>query len=75
MTRLGVTIKAKHASVDREIHHSYGLPFPGDLAVVRHRQYLVEAVQPGGPGEQTAVKLVCLDDDAAAERQDPLPAV
>ena len=65
MTRLGVTIKAAHASVDREIHHSYGLPFPGDLAVVRHRQYLVEAVQPGGPGEQTAVKLVCLDDDAA----------
>jgi ERCC4-related helicase len=40
-------------------------PRAGDIAFVRHRQYLVEAVQtPAGPNEATRVDLVCLDDDA-----------
>jgi superfamily II DNA or RNA helicase len=40
-------------------------PRAGDVALVRHRQYLVEAVvEPSGPSEATRVDLVCLDDDA-----------
>jgi ERCC4-related helicase len=40
-------------------------PRAGDIAYVRHRQYLVEAVkEPGAPDEATQVDLVCLDDDA-----------
>ena len=40
------------------------LPRPGDIALVRHRQYLVEEVI-ARPlfGEATRVRLVCLDDD------------
>lgn len=40
-------------------------PAPGDIALVRHRQYLVEAVvEPTAPSEATRVDLVCLNDDA-----------
>ena len=40
------------------------LPRPGDIALVRHRQYLVEEVI-ARPlfGEATRVRMVCLDDD------------
>ena len=41
-----------------------GLPNPGDLALVRHRQYLVEAVhRPTEAKQMTRIELVCLDDD------------
>jgi hypothetical protein len=72
MARLGVTLQTALPDADRELHHGLGLPFPGDIAVVRHRQYLVEDVRPGGPGQQTAVKLVCLDDDAAGRELEVL---
>src|SRR5260370_8832019 len=36
----------------------------GTLVRVRSRQYLVEEVSPGSnPGEQTLVRLSCIDDD------------
>jgi hypothetical protein len=45
------------------------VPVAGNVALVRHRQYLVEAVRPGTePGDATAVDLVCLDDDARGRR-------
>lgn len=41
------------------------VPRKGDIALVRHRQYLVEdVVLSNGPDEATRVDLVCLDDDA-----------
>ncbi|HUP23110.1 MAG TPA: hypothetical protein VNB06_09225, partial [Thermoanaerobaculia bacterium] len=40
-------------------------PQPGDVVLVRHRQYLVEEVVPPAlPRQQTLVRLTCLDDDA-----------
>lgn len=41
-------------------------PRPGDLATVRHRQYLVDEVTnpSGARDEHTLVRLTCLDDDA-----------
>ncbi|MBL8915774.1 MAG: DEAD/DEAH box helicase, partial [Archangium sp.] len=41
-------------------------PRPGDLATVRHRQYLVDEVAhpSGARDEHTLVRLTCLDDDA-----------
>lgn len=66
MSRLGVEPKPAAPEGDRELHYELGLPFAGDIAVVRHRQYLVEEVIPAPvSGQQTLVKLVCLDDDAA----------
>lgn len=42
-----------------------GAPEPGNIVVVRQRQYLVEeVVPPPEPGHKTLVKLTCLDDDA-----------
>lgn len=39
-------------------------PRAGDIAQVRHRQWLVDAiVPPSAEGDSTLVKLVCLDDD------------
>lgn len=44
-------------------------PRKGDVALVRHRQYLVEeVVPPASPAEATRVDLVCLDDDAQGRR-------
>lgn len=44
-------------------------PVPGDIALVRQRQYLVEdVVTPEAPKEATRVDLVCLDDDAQGAR-------
>ncbi len=66
MTRLGVAPDAPKPEPDRVLHHTVGLPYPGDIAVVRHRQYMVEdVIQPPIYGQQTRVKLVCLDDDDA----------
>lgn len=72
MARLGVTRQVAQPDADRELHHSLGLPFPGDIAVVRHRQYLVESVTPGGPGQQTAVKLGSLGAASAGRPLDVL---
>ncbi|MBP7678001.1 MAG: helicase, partial [Thermoanaerobaculia bacterium] len=44
------------------------LPEPGQLVRVRSRSWLVEeVVPPTRPGEQTLVRLSCLDDDAQGE--------
>lgn len=44
------------------------VPTPGQLARVRARSYLVEEVVPAPrPGEQTLVRLSCLDDDAQGD--------
>ena len=73
MARLGVKPTASHPEEDRQLHHSLGLPFAGDMAVVRHRQYLVQSVEQAiERGEQTLVKLVCLDDDAAGRELEVL---
>jgi ERCC4-related helicase len=40
------------------------VPAAGQMVRVRSRQYLVDGVQEGGPGEQTLVRLSCIDDDA-----------
>ncbi len=40
-----------------------GLPQQGQVVAARHRQWLVEDVTLGEPGESPLVKLVCLDDD------------
>lgn len=49
------------------------LPKPSDVVQVRHRQWLVEAVQPPAEvDEATVVKLVCLDDDSQGKRLDVL---
>ncbi len=46
-----------------------GVPIVGSIALVRHRQYLVEGVREGAePNDATAVDLVCLDDDARGKR-------
>ncbi|MBI4703442.1 MAG: helicase [Deltaproteobacteria bacterium] len=43
-------------------------PAPGEIVSVRSRQYFVEeVVPPPAPGEQTLVKLACLEDDAQGE--------
>lgn len=66
MARLGVEPRQSRPEPERQLHYELGLPFAGDIAVVRHRQYMVTSVHPAPrPGQQTLVKLVCLDDDAA----------
>lgn len=39
------------------------LPSRGQVVHARHRQWVVEGVDPGAAGESPLVKLVCLDDD------------
>ncbi|OQX69931.1 MAG: hypothetical protein B6A08_03290 [Sorangiineae bacterium NIC37A_2] len=44
-------------------------PKPGDIAIVRHRQYLIENVAASAEGtDLTKVDLVCLDDDNQGRR-------
>ncbi len=44
------------------------VPSPGEIVQVRSRQYLVEGVvAPPAEGEQTLVRLSCLEDDAQGE--------
>ena len=43
------------------------LPTPGQMVRVRARSFLVEEVVPAAAGEQTLVRLSCLDDDAQGE--------
>lgn len=40
------------------------IPAVGPMVRVRSRQYLVDGVQEGGTGEQTLVRMSCIDDDA-----------
>src|SRR5690242_16318000 len=43
-------------------------PQPGQIALVRSRRYLVDAVAPPeSSGHDTLVSLSCIDDDAAGE--------
>ncbi|MEY4551429.1 MAG: hypothetical protein RL685_7624, partial [Pseudomonadota bacterium] len=52
------------ASIFGEVGKNRSTPRTGDVALVRQRQYLVEAVAPAAnPNELTRVDLVCLDDD------------
>jgi superfamily II DNA or RNA helicase len=48
------------------------LPRRGDIVVVRHRQYLVDAVHPGAGHDATRVALVGLDDDNQGKRTEVL---
>jgi hypothetical protein len=69
MSRLGIAPAPAEPEPERQRHYALGLPYAGDIAVVRHRQYLVERVHPRPePDQQTRVELVCLDDDAAGRR-------
>ncbi len=46
---------------------------PGEIVRVRSRRYLVESVEPPPvPGEQTLVRLSCLEDDAEGEELEVL---
>ena len=48
-------------------------PEPGDVVVVRRRNYLVDAVHPPvAPTDATRVALICLDDDAQGRRVEVL---
>ncbi len=53
-------------------HHLDALPKPGQVVQARHRQWMVEAVDPGGDDDSARVSLVCLDDDAPGEALDIL---
>ncbi len=53
-------------------HHLDGLPKPGQVVQARHRQWMVEAVEPGGDEDSARISLVCLDDDAPGEGLDIL---
>jgi hypothetical protein len=48
------------------------LPRAGQIVRARHRQWLVEAVDEGHPGESPRVVLVCLDDDDPGRRLEVL---
>lgn len=49
-----------------------GLPRAGQIVRARHRQWLVEAVDDGKPGDSARVVLVCLDDDDPGRRLEVL---
>ena len=50
------------------IANNHPIPSPGQMAFVRQRRYLVEAVvQPFEDSEATLVNLSCIDDDAQGE--------
>jgi superfamily II DNA or RNA helicase len=51
------------AGADGADHHLDGLPRPGQVVELRHRQWLVEGVKPGVDGESALMQVVCLDDD------------
>jgi ERCC4-related helicase len=51
------------------------LPTKGQTVHVRHRQWLVEDVQPGAAGESPLVRLICLDDDDPGRQIDVLWAL
>jgi hypothetical protein len=55
------------SSAPPEEPHREGLPRVGDVVALRHRQWLVEGVALGAPGESPLVSLVCLDDDAPGD--------
>lgn len=48
------------------------VPAPGQVARVRSRRYVVEdVVAPPAPGEQTLVRLACLEDDSSTASFSP----
>ena len=50
------------------ITNDHQVPIPGQMALVRQRRYLVEAiVQPSDESEATLVDLSCIDDDAQGQ--------
>jgi len=53
-------------------HHHDGLPRAGQIVRVRHRQWLVEALDEGEADESARIALVCLDDDDPGRRLDVL---
>lgn len=53
-------------------HHLDQLPQPGQVVQARHRQWMVEAVHPGGDQDSARISLVCLDDDAPGDALDIL---
>jgi hypothetical protein len=53
-------------------NHQGGLPRAGQIVRARHRQWLVESVDEGEPGESARVALVCLDDDDSGRRLEVL---
>ena len=60
------TVPPRPLFASREIEK--WLPSARDIVQVRHRQWLVEEVTPGGSADEaTLVSLVCLDDDAAGQ--------
>ena len=63
----GVTGIFASSRIDREA------PEPGDVVLMRHRQWLVEDVAPPPePNQLTLIKAVCLDDDNQGEPIDVL---
>jgi SNF2 family DNA or RNA helicase len=48
------------------------LPVAGEIVHIRQRLYLVERVEPGGPGEANVIHASCIDDDAQGQ---PLQAL
>lgn len=53
-------------------HHRDGLPRAGQIVRARHRQWLVESVEPGEADESARLTLVCLDDDDPGRRLEVL---
>ena len=49
-----------------------GLPAKGQIVHARHRQWLVDSVDAGAPGESPLVRLICLDDDDSGRQLDVL---
>lgn len=43
------------------------IPTEGQIVRVRQRQYLVEDITPGNRGDQTLVRLACIEDDAQGQ--------
>ena len=48
--------------------HAGSLPQPGQVLRARSRQWLVEGVVNGGPGDSPLLRLACLEDDAPGRR-------
>lgn len=61
----------EEAEAARQAPRDMFSPQPGDITVVRQRQYLVESVK-ALEGGMTLVRLACLDDDAAGRKLEVL---
>lgn len=56
LDRASTSIRRKSPTADQ-------LPSKGQVVHARHRQWMVDHVDVGGPGESALVRLICLDDD------------